>query len=138
VTAEQFAWNVRYAGRDGVFGRTDPMFYSLDNPVGLDPADPQGRDDIIGLNVLHAVAGRPVKVRLRAKDVVHSFFLPNLRVKQDAVPGLTVEVWFTPTRTGRFELACAQLCGFGHYEMKGVLIVQTAEEFARWAAEQSQ
>jgi cytochrome c oxidase subunit 2 len=138
VTAEQFAWNVRYAGRDGVFGRTDPKFYSLDNPVGLDPADPQGRDDIIGLNVLHAVAGRPVKVRLRAKDVVHSFFLPNLRVKQDAVPGLTVEVWFTPTRTGRFELACAQLCGFGHYEMKGVLIVQTAEEFARWAAEQSQ
>lgn len=137
VTAEQFAWNVRYAGPDGIFGASSPKLITLDNPLGLDPSDPTGRDDIVGLNVLHAVAGRPVKIRLRSKDVVHSFFLPNLRVKQDAVPGMTIEFWFTPTRTGRFELACAQLCGFGHYEMKGLLIVQTPEEFAHWAAEQS-
>ncbi len=136
VTAEQFAWNVRYAGADGVFGRTDPKQITLDNPVGLDPADPQGADDVVGLNVLHAVAGRPTRVRLRSKDVIHSFFLPNLRVKQDAVPGMTMEFWFTPTREGRFELACSQLCGFGHYEMKGVLIVQSAPDFARWLAEQ--
>jgi cytochrome c oxidase subunit II len=137
VTAEQFAWNVRYAGPDGVFGRTAPKLITLDNPLGLDPADPQGADDIVGLNVIHAVAGRPLRVRLRSKDVIHSFFLPNLRVKQDAVPGLTVEFWFMPSRQGRFELACSQLCGFGHYEMKGLLIVQSAEEFARWSAEQS-
>ena len=137
VTAEQFAWNVRYAGPDGAFGRTAPRFFTLDNPVGIDPADPQGRDDIVALNVIHAVAGRPVKIRLRSKDVLHSFFLPNLRVKQDAVPGMTIEFWFTPTREGRFELACAQLCGFGHYEMKGLFIVQSPEEFDRWAREQS-
>jgi cytochrome c oxidase subunit 2 len=137
VTAEQFAWNVRYAGPDGVFGRTDPKLITLDNPLGLDPADRQSADDIVGLNVLHAVAGRPVRIRLRAKDVVHSFYLPNLRVRQDAVPGMTIEIWFTPTREGRFELACSQLCGFGHYEMKGLLIVQSAGEFARWFAEQS-
>lgn len=137
VTAEQFAWNVRYAGRDGNFGRVDPKLITLDNPLGLDPADPRGADDIVGLNVIHAVVDRPVRIRLRAKDVLHSFFLPNLRVKQDAVPGMTIEFWFTPTRAGRFELACAQLCGFGHYEMKGILIVDSAEEFARWSAEQS-
>ena len=137
ITAEQFAWNVRYSGPDGVFGRTEPKRITLDNPLGLDAADPRGTDDIIGLNVIHAVVGRPVRIRLRAKDVLHSFFLPNLRVKQDAVPGMTIEFWFTPSREGRFELACAQLCGFGHYEMKGLLIVQSAEEFARWSAEQS-
>jgi cytochrome c oxidase subunit 2 len=137
VTAEQFAWNVRYAGPDGVFGRSAPRLITLDNPVGIDPTDPQAADDIIGLNVIHAVAGRPMRVRLRSKDVLHSFFLPNLRVKQDAVPGMTIEFWFTPSRPGRFELACTQLCGFGHYEMKGLLIVQSAEEFARWSAEQS-
>jgi cytochrome c oxidase subunit 2 len=136
VTTEQFAWNVRYAGPDGVFGRTDPARMSLDNPLGLDAADPRGKDDIVSLNVIHAVAGRAVKIRLRSKDVLHGFFLPNFRVKQDAVPGMTMEFWFVPTRAGRFELACSQLCGFGHYEMKGVLIVQAAEEFARWLEEQ--
>jgi cytochrome c oxidase subunit 2 len=136
VTTEQFAWNVRYAGGDAVFGRTDPRLITLDNPLGMDPGDPHGKDDLAGLNVMHAVAGRPVKIRLRSKDVIHSFFLPNLRVKQDAVPGMTIEFWFTPTRTGRFELACTQLCGFGHYEMKGVLIVQTPQEFAQWLEEQ--
>jgi cytochrome c oxidase subunit II len=136
VTTEQFAWNVRYAGADNVFGRTEPRRITLDNPLGMDEADPQGKDDIVALNVLHAPVGRPVKIRLRSKDVLHSFFLPNLRVKQDSVPGMIIEFWFTPTRAGRFELACAQLCGFGHYEMRGILIVQTPEEFARWMEEQ--
>jgi cytochrome c oxidase subunit II len=136
VTAEQFGWNVRYPGPDGIFGRTDPKLITLDNPLGMDPTDPHGKDDLIGLNVLHAVVNRPVKIRLRSKDVIHGFFLPNLRVKQDAVPGMTIEFWFTPDRTGRFEVACTQLCGFGHYEMKAVLIVQSAEEFAAWVREQ--
>jgi len=136
VTAEQFGWNVRYAGADNIFGRTEPRLITLDNPLGMDPADPRGKDDVVTLNVMHAVVGRAVKIRLRSKDVLHGFFLPNLRVKQDAVPGMTIELWFTPVRTGRFELACTQLCGFGHYEMKGVLIVETPEEFARWMKEQ--
>ena len=136
VTTEQFAWNVRYAGPDGIFGRTDAKLITLDNPLGMDAADTRGKDDIVGLNVLHAIVNRPVKIRLRSKDVLHSFFLPNLRVKQDSVPGMTIDFWFTPTRAGRFELACAELCGFGHYEMKGVLIVQSPEEWARWAEEQ--
>jgi cytochrome c oxidase subunit 2 len=136
VTAEQFAWNARYAGPDGVFGRTDARLITLDNPLGMDPADPRGKDDLVTLNVFHVVAGRPVKIRLRSKDVIHSFFLPNLRVKQDAVPGMTIEFWFTPIRAGRFELACTQLCGFGHYEMKALLIVQSPEEFAQWSREQ--
>jgi cytochrome c oxidase subunit 2 len=136
VTTEQFAWNVRYAGPNGIFGRTEPKRITLDTPLGIDAADPHGKDDIVGLNVIHAVVNRPVKIRLRSKDVLHSFFLPNLRVKQDSVPGMTIDFWFTPTRSGRFELACAQLCGFGHYEMKGVLIVESPEEWSRWAEEQ--
>jgi cytochrome c oxidase subunit 2 len=135
VTTEQFAWNVRYPGPDGIFGRTLPALITLDNPLGLDPADPHTTDDLVTLNVLHAIAGRPVRIRLRSKDVVHGFFLPNLRVKQDAVPGMTIDVWFTPTRPGRFELACTQLCGFGHYEMKGILIVESPAEFAEWQRE---
>jgi cytochrome c oxidase subunit 2 len=136
ITAEQFAWNVRYAGPDGIFGRTDAKLITLDNPLGLDPADPRGRDDLVTLNVMHAIVGRPVRIRLRSKDVIHSFFLPNLRVKQDAMPGMTIELWFTPVREGRFELACSQLCGFGHYEMKGLLIVEPAADFERWTREQ--
>lgn len=135
VTTEQFAWNVRYAGPDGKFGRTSPQLISLDNPLGLDPKDDAAKDDIIDLNVIHVVVDRPVKVRLRSKDVIHSFFLPNLRVKQDSMPGMTIDLWFVPNKTGTFELACAELCGFGHYEMRGILIVMTPEDFAKWFEE---
>ena len=136
VTTEQFAWNVRYAGPDGQFGRTDPKLITLENVLGRDPADAAGKDDIVDINTIRVVVNRPVKVRLKSKDVLHSFFLPFLRVKQDVVPGMTIEVWFTPTQTGVFELACAELCGLGHYEMRGVLIVQTPEEFEKWSKEQ--
>src|SRR5262245_29621098 len=136
VTGEQFQLNFHYAGPDGAFGRTDLKLISSTNNIGLDRSDPAAKDDVLTLNDLHFPVGRSVKVRLRSKDVIHSFFLPNLRVKQDAVPGMTIELWFTPTRTGRFELACTQLCGFGHYEMRGVLIVQTPQEFAQWMEEQ--
>jgi cytochrome c oxidase subunit 2 len=135
VTTEQFAWNVRYAGPDGVFGKAAPKLINLDNPIGVDKDDPAGKDDIIDLNTLRAVVNRPLHVRLRSKDVLHSFFLPNLRVKQDSVPGMTIDLWFVPTKTGTFELACAELCGFGHYEMRGQLIVMTAEEFKKWFEE---
>jgi cytochrome c oxidase subunit 2 len=135
VTTEQFGWNVRYAGPDGVFGRTDPKLYSLDNVLGQDPADPAGRDDIIDLNMIHAEVNRPVLIRLHSKDVLHSFFLPNLRVKQDSVPGMRIDFWFVPNKTGSFELACAELCGLGHYEMRGVLVVMTPEELKKWLEE---
>ncbi|MBI1791649.1 MAG: hypothetical protein HYR60_29315 [Acidobacteria bacterium] len=135
VTTEQFAWNVRYAGPDGVFGRTSPKLITLDNPLGVDAQDPAGKDDVIDLNVIRAEVNRAVKIRLRSKDVLHSFFLPNLRVKQDSVPGMTIEFWFVPNKTGTFELACAELCGLGHYEMRGLLVVLTTEEFQKWLQE---
>ena len=136
VTPEQFAWNVRYAGRDGKFGRTDLKLISLDNPLGRDMKDPAGKDDIVDLNTIRVPVNRPVRIRLRSKDVIHSFFLPNFRVKQDAVPGMTIDVWFVPTTTGTFELACAELCGFGHYSMRGLLIVLPDEELNKWLLEQ--
>ncbi|MCP4205364.1 MAG: cytochrome-c oxidase [bacterium] len=135
VTPEQFAWNVRYPGADGVFGETDSSLIELNNPIGVDPEDPRGKDDYTAINQIHVPVGRPVRVRLRSKDVIHSFFLPQFRVKQDAVPGMTIEVWFVPTKTGRYELPCTELCGLGHYRMKGFFNVLTAEDFETWKSE---
>ena len=145
VTGEQFAWNVHYAGPDRVFGRTDIKLIDLQsNPLGLDRSDPAAKDDITTLNQLHLPVNRPIIVRLRSKDVIHSFGVPEFRVKQDAVPGLTIPIWFVPnvttaemrTRTGnpefQYEIACAQLCGLGHARMRGLVTVQSAEEFQKW------
>jgi cytochrome c oxidase subunit 2 len=137
VTAQQFMWNVRYPGPDGVFGRTDPALVDdTTNPLGLDRSDAAGRDDVVTLNEIVVPFGHAVHVRLRSKDVIHSFFLPNFRVKQDAVPGMTPEVIFFPTRTGTFELACAELCGLAHYRMRGFFRVVTAKEFTAWLRQQ--
>ena len=151
VTGEQFAWNVHYAGPDGEFGRTDFNLFDLQtNPVGLDRSDPAATDDVTTLNQLYLPVNTPIVVMLRTKDVIHSFGVPELRVKQDAIPGLTVPVWFVPTvttaemrtRTGnpefQYEIACAQLCGLGHYRMRGFVTVQTAEEFQQWMDERVQ
>ncbi|HUP65024.1 MAG TPA: hypothetical protein VM557_07075 [Thermoanaerobaculia bacterium] len=138
VVAEQFAWNVHYPGPDGVFGRVDSSLVSATNPLGLDPADRKGADDILSINQLHLPVNRPVIVRLSSKDVIHSFALPTMRVKQDAIPGMEIQVYFTPVRTNgeeRWEIACAQLCGLGHYRMRGFLTVHTEEEFAAWLGE---
>lgn len=134
IVAEQFVWNIHYPGADGVFGKTDPSFME-DNPIGLDPDDPAGRDDIQTINQLHIPVDKPVIVHLSSKDVIHSFFLPVMRVKQDMIPGQTASVWFEATQTGNFEIACAQLCGIGHYRMKGFFIVETQEEFEAWLKE---
>jgi cytochrome c oxidase subunit II len=149
VTAEQFAWNVHYAGPDGVFGKTDVKLLDLQaNPLGLDRNDPAAKDDVTTLNQLYLPVNRPVIVRLRSKDVIHSFGVPEFRVKQDAIPGLTIPIWFIPnvttaemrSRTGKpefqYEIACAQLCGLGHAGMRGFVTVQTAEEFQTWMDEQ--
>jgi cytochrome c oxidase subunit 2 len=204
VVAEQFAWNVHYPGPDGIFGRTDINLVSSDNPLGLDRSDPYAKDDITTINQLNLPINKPVIVRLSSKDVIHSFNLPLFRVKQDAIPGQVVKVWFEPTTTtsdirermaktfsikdgsvpsglanltsledyrakdgtpivqkgGSFsedlipqllqagitdvkaapdtptEIACAQLCGLGHYRMRGFVTVQTPEEYAAWVKDQ--
>jgi cytochrome c oxidase subunit 2 len=145
VTGEQFAWNVRYAGPDGKFGRTDIKLIDVQsNPLGIDRSDPAAKDDITTLNQLYLPVNKPVIVKLRSKDVIHSFNVPEFRVKQDAIPGFTIPVWFVPdvttadmrTRTGnpefQYEIACAQLCGLGHYRMRAFVTVLGAGEFQKW------
>ena len=133
VTAQQFAWNVRYPGPDGTFGRTDSRLVDdTSNALGLVPNDAAGKDDIVTINEIAVPVGRTVRIRLRSKDVIHSFFLPNFRVKQDAVPGMTPEMVFVPTLPGDFEIACAELCGLAHYRMRGAFHVMTDAQFADW------
>ena len=145
VTGEQFAWNIHYPGADRVFGRTDVKLLDLQsNPLGLDRSDPAAKDDVTTVNQLYLPVNRQIIVRLRTKDVIHSFGVPEFRVKQDAIPGLTIPIWFIPnvttaemrTRTGnaqfQYEIACAQLCGLGHARMRGFVTVQSAEEFQKW------
>jgi cytochrome c oxidase subunit 2 len=137
VVAQQFAWNVRYPGPDGRFGATSPALVDdASNPIGLDRRDPAAQDDLTLVNELYVPVGRPVRIRLRARDMIHSFFVPHLRVKQDAVPGMTPEVRFVATRTGTFEIACAELCGLGHYRMQGFVHVVSQEEFEQWLERQ--
>lgn len=135
VVAEQFTWNIHYPGADGVFGNSDIKLVTAENPLGLDTADTNAKDDITTINQLYLPVDKPVIVRLSSKDVVHSFSLPEMRVKQDAIPGDVIPVWFVPTKTGEFEIACAQLCGLGHYRMRGFLTIQTQEEFDAWLKE---
>jgi cytochrome c oxidase subunit II len=136
VVAEQFVWNVHYPGPDARFGRTQLALVSAENPLGLDSADPAAKDDVTTENRLHLPVGRPAIVQLSSKDVVHSFALPQMRVKQDAIPGLIQPVWFTPTGTGEWEIVCSQLCGLGHYRMRGFYTIQTQADFEAWLAEQ--
>ena len=149
VVAEQFAWNIHYPGRDRMFGRTDVSLISSDNPLGLDRRDPAAKDDITAINQLTVPVNHPVLIHLTSKDVIHSFTLYELRVKQDAIPGTDSPVWFIPTvttadmraRLGKadfeFEIACSQLCGLGHYRMRGFLNVKTDAEYQAFLAEET-
>ena len=200
VVAEQYNWNIHYPGPDGVFGRTDPALVTTSNPVGLDTSDSHAKDDIVTLNDMHLPVGIPVIIYLTSKDVIHSFSIPLYRIKQDAIPGQRIPIWFTPYRTSvnlqremvsRYaidaadssldlsllnplndirdatgmvvlsagtpltmdarsilakagirevdaapstptEIACAQLCGMGHYRMKGYLTVESDSAFHQW------
>jgi cytochrome c oxidase subunit II len=138
VTGQQFAWNVRYPGKDGVLGKTDHLLASQDNPIGLVKDDPAAKDDLLLLNQLYLPKDRPVRVQVRSMDVIHSFFLPNFRVKQDAMPGMTIDIWFTPKETGDFEIACAEHCGLGHYRMRGQVHVVPAADLDKAVAEAAQ
>ena len=132
ITAEQFAWNIHYPGPDGVFGRTDMTLISATNPVGIDRQDAVASDDIGLLNILTLPIHRTVVLQLMSRDVVHSFTLNEMRVKQDANPGMVARVWFTPVSTGQWEIACSQLCGLGHYRMRGEYRIVTPDQFEEW------
>lgn len=137
VVGKQFEWLVHYPGPDGVFGRTAPeLVNDARNPIGLDKKDPASKDDLATRGQLHLPVGRTTLVRLRALDVIHSFTVPHFRVKQDLIPGFYGRTQFVPTKPGQFELACAELCGLGHYRMRGFITVETQPEVDKWLSEQ--
>jgi len=138
VVGEQFAWNIHYPGPDKKFGKTDVNLVNGSNPLGIDQSDPAAKDDITTINQFHFPVGKKILVNLTSKDVIHSFWMPIMRVKQDAIPGMTVPLWFEAKDTGQAEISCAQLCGLGHYRMKGFFSVDTDEEFEAWMAEQAE
>jgi cytochrome c oxidase subunit 2 len=146
VVAQQFNWNVRYPGKDGVFGKQEMRLVNSTNVFGVDPADANGKDDVVGLNEIHvpltrdATTGhiKPVMIFISSKDVIHSFKVIALRVTQDAIPGMRIPIWFRPTQEGRYQINCAQLCGNGHSSMAGgFLIVESQEAFDKWLASKS-
>jgi cytochrome c oxidase subunit 2 len=136
VTGQQFNWLIHYPGPDGEFGRLDVSLIAPENPGGLDRGSMHASDDVISINEMHLPMGKNVVVQLSARDVIHSFGVPAMRVKQDAIPGIMTPVWFTPTLQGRFDIACSQLCGLGHYRMRGVITVEPQQDFDAWLAAQ--
>ena len=154
VVGQQFAWNIQYPGPDGVFGETSvDKVDEVENPIGLDRSDEFAKDDIFTVNQLHIPVDTPINISLSTKDVIHSFTLTELRVKQDAIPGMEIPVWFEATMTtdelleeikgtareGRgFEIACAQLCGLGHYRMKGFMTIHEMDDYEAWLAEEQE
>jgi cytochrome c oxidase subunit II len=135
VTGVQFDWYFRYPGADGVFGATRPALINAPagNPLGLDPADPHSADDIVSA-ILMLPAGRPVDVTLRSIDVIHGFSIPGMRLKQDAIPGMTGHLQFTPTVPGDYPVLCTQVCGLGHYRMQARMRVVSPDDYNRWLA----
>jgi cytochrome c oxidase subunit 2 len=135
AVGQQWHWSYRLPGDDGQFGNIDARLYSEDNPFGMDPEDPLGQDDILVSSAeLHLPKDVPVKINLRSKDVLHNFTVAQFRVKMDLVPGLVSYLWLTPTRTGRYEVLCEELCGVAHFAMRGAVVVDEQAEFDAWAA----
>jgi cytochrome c oxidase subunit 2 len=134
IVGQQFQWNGRYAGKDGVFGKQQMSLVTAENPFGIDPNDPQGKDDVTVLNEMHVPVNKPVIAHVSSKDVIHSFKIIAMRITQDAIPGMRNPLWFTPTKEGRYQINCAQLCGLGHSAMSGgTLVVESQEAFDKWA-----
>jgi cytochrome c oxidase subunit 2 len=145
VTGQQFAWNIHYPGPDGKFGKTDAKLVDpQSNPIGLDKKDANAADDVTTVNQLHLPVGKPAIIHIQSLDVIHSFAIQEMRVKQDAIPGMSTPVWFVPTITSdemkkqkgdekwTYEINCAQLCGLGHYRMLGYVTIDTPEQFKTW------
>jgi len=138
IIGQQWQWNFRLPGKDGVLGTSDTRNVSPENPLGLNPNDPHGQDDVlIEGGDLHLPLNRPVKVLLRSIDTIHDFYVPEFRAKMDIVPGMVTYFWFTPTRSGTFAAICAELCGTGHYTMRGVVVVDEESAYQAWLQEQS-
>lgn len=134
---QQWQWTFRYPGRDGVLGSAGVNYMTPDNPFGVNPLDPFGRDDIlVEGNELHLPKGRPVKMVLRSKDVLHDFYVPEFRAKMDLVPGIVTYFWMTPSTAGKYDILCAELCGTGHHEMRGSVVVEPRQQFEGWLAQQ--
>ena len=149
VTGQQFAWNIHYPGPDGKFGKTDAKLVDAqNNPIGLDRGDEAAKDDFTTVNQLHLPVGKPAIIHLRSLDVIHSFAIQEMRVKQDAIPGMSTPVWWVPTVTSEdmkkqkandkwsYEINCAQLCGLGHYRMVGYVTIHSEDQFKTWMDEQ--
>ena len=134
---EQFGWNFHYPGPDRKFGKAELRFVSSSNPLGLDPNDPDGKDDVVSRNDLHVVEKIPVVLEITSKDVIHAISIKQMRVAQDAIPGSSIPAWFKPLRTGKFEIVCAQLCGSGHYSMRALCLVDDQKTFDEFIKEQS-
>lgn len=132
---QQFNWNFHLPGPDGQFGRRDLYLVTNSNPLGLDSTDPVAKDDIVVIGELHLPVDRPVIMEVSSKDVIHNFALPNMRIAQDAIPGQVVPMWFKPIKPGSYEIVCGQLCGLGHYGMKGMVVVDSPAEYQAWLKE---
>jgi cytochrome c oxidase subunit 2 len=137
ATGQQWQWAYRFPGADGVLGSASVSHIDADNTFGLNPKDPYGQDDVlIETSELHMPLGKPVKMVLRSKDVLHDFYVPEFRAKMDLVPGIVTYFWMTPTRTGTYDILCAELCGVGHHTMRGTVVVEEQQAFDQWMAGQ--
>jgi cytochrome c oxidase subunit 2 len=137
VVAYQWGWNYRLPGEDGILGTTNISLINDENPYGLNQDDPNSKDDVIVMDAdLHLEINQPVKVELRSYDVLHNFYVPQFRAKMDTLPGIVTYYWFTPTRTGDFEILCAEYCGTGHYAMRGKVLVDEKADYTNWLAKQ--
>ena len=137
VVARQWDWSYRFPGKDGILGKTDFRLINDDNPFGVDPKDPNGKDDVlVDDSELHMPMGKPIKVLLRSLDVLHDFYVPEFRAKMDLVPGAVTYFWLTPIRTGTFDILCFELCGLGHHAMRGQVVVEEESAFNAWLGEQ--
>jgi cytochrome c oxidase subunit 2 len=137
VVGQQWQWSFRLPGKNGKLGTSDARYVSADNPLGLNPSDPAGQDNIlIQGDDLHLPVGKPVKVLLRSLDVIHDFYVPEFRAKMDLMPGIVTYFWLTPTRTGTFEILCAGFCGIGHPQMRGFVVVEEESDYQAWLEKQ--
>jgi cytochrome c oxidase subunit 2 len=137
VVSQQWHWSFRYPGADGKFGAVESRYVTDDNPFGMEREDPYGQDDVlISSPTLHVPIDQPIRTNLRSKDVLHNFAVAQFRVKMDMVPGLVTYLWFTPTKLGEYEILCEELCGIGHHTMRGMVVVDTQEDFDAWLADQ--
>lgn len=134
---QQWHWMYRFPGKDGKLGTVDAKYFSDKNPLGINPADSNGQDDVVIAHPeLHLPLGKPIKLLLRSKDVLHNFSVAQIRVKMDLVPGLVTHAWFIPTRAGTFDLLCEELCGIAHFAMRGRMVVEEESAFQAWLARQ--